>query len=318
MSNTLEDANYIYYNIRIRSNGQPTLANYDITKTVPVLKEALKYQMVVERFKLPSEGIPIFFWKTDYWNVTINNTTVNLQFIPNRNTPPKYGKDGIWNIYEFITSLNNALQAAYIAEFPAGTTPPFVTYNTSSKLCTFWKTESEVYDIYFNDNLYNKFQSFNYFENQALGASKQWQLLITNNYGLNVVNRSGTDYLTTVQEYQTVNKWSMLQRILFKTTVIPLAPELEGETENVTQGVITDFEPFEDNFDLTTFQYFASGALRLIDIISSSELRSINVRLFWKDEDGNEYPYILDSEMPLTIKLLFRKKLKYQLEDHSD
>jgi hypothetical protein len=314
-----EDPNYIYYNIRI--NGDTTediQADYSVDKTVEILNNPKEYEMSVVRFKIPADSIPIFFFEDNKWSLLIERNGVEtdsffLLFVQNTNGTPIYGKRGIWTPQEFVNSTNEALKQAYL---DSGLTddPPFIVFDPVSNLMSIYKAESEDYKIFFSKTLYDKYVSFPTASYDTSDIFKTAEIQTVNNYGQNIIQYNGKAYTKTTQDYISVNKWSMVQQILFRTTLLPVNPELEGNITNVTRDIITDFEPIEAPFDKSSYYYFGRGALRYIDLLSEQELRSIDLSVYWRDTGNNEYKFILNSLTPLTIKLLFRKKLKYQYQ----
>jgi hypothetical protein len=110
------------------------------------------------------------------------------------------------------------------------------------------------------------------------------------------------------EEYSTLFLWNDLQKIILETDSIPTAPELLGSQTNKTRKIITDFEPLSQINDRSTIQFFPQGALRFYDLISNYPLTNMNVKIYWADKAGTQYPIYLNNTDNLTIKLYFKKK----------
>lgn len=326
MNTNQEQADYIYYNINIKpdTTGRDTEAIYEINKTNPVLKHTEKYELAVTRFKIPSDSIPIFFFKQNYFYVTIQKDaeiqTIALQYIPSTNPSNAsiYGKDGVWTVYEFIDIINKGLLDAYNNLIDKGTTSeaPFIVFDSKTRLCSLYCEQifpSENFKIYFNDALFDKFPSFQSFYNRN-EQFRAFEIIVKNNY-TNTTVYNTKQFFIMEQSYETINKWSMVTRILFRTSMIPVNPEIEGDILNKTESIITDYEPIEGEYDKNAYYYDGGNEYRFVDLINTSELRGLNLRLFWKDIDGDVYPFYLNTHNPLSVKILFRKKLINRLQN---
>lgn len=306
---------YLYYNVEIPKTSK--YADYNVTKIITILNDPKEYELAVVRFKIPSDSIPIFFFETNYWAVTITKNGIDhtsyLTFVQNSNTK-SYGQDAIWTTNDFVKSVNNALKASYLSSGLVGQVP-FIYYNPVSQLMTLYKGKTQVndYDIYFNKNLFYKFLGFqNYYNNTD--DLKTARIDVYDN-GINNANIDGVDYLTLTDSYKSVFNWITVKRLILRSSSIPINPEVVGSSTSETSTIITDFEPIQDVYDRTPYYFDNRGATRYIDLNTKQELRTINIKIYWVDKDNKEY--LLENgffqDINITIKLLFRRKLKYQL-----
>lgn len=325
--------NNIYYNVRIDAqtsnetgaNGLPA-ASFRENRVEPIIENPEHYELAVERFKVPGSTIPIFLWKENLYEVQMEFDGVVitnvLQFIPNG--LDLYG-DAIWNYQEFLDSLNNSLTQAFIdmkAAKPLAppTEAPFFTYDAPTKLFLF--NAEKLYDdngavatieIFFNTALSQLF-SFQYFYESNLDRVK----LIPKDNGNNSAIINAKAYFSTPQEYTTLSLWNDLAQIVFDTDTIPVEQELQPGQTNVTQRIVTDFEPIETLNDRTSFQFFPQGPLRYYDLKSKYPMRSIDVKIRWVNKLGQTFPIYLDNDNAATVKLLFRKKQAVKLESDNE
>jgi len=309
----------IYYNVRIQTPTNDTRVELNETRVVPILDKPNEYELAVERFFIPTTNIPIMIFKDDYYFVSFsyNGTTItkSLKWIPNTTGQDLYG-NSIWNYQEFLDILNQAFLECFTDLKTAepgwsATNPPFMSFDPETQL--FFHNFPVIYsvnmDILFSVSLYQLFNSFVYIY-QTNSFNKEYKLKIAD-YGNNEITINGNQYLSTYGEWITLSTWNDLQSIVFETNSIPINPEFEQGQINKTQKIITDFEPIQNINDRTAFQYFPQGPLRYYDLYNDKPLYTINISVLWKDKNNNLYPFYINKNELLTIKLLFKKKERY-------
>ena len=208
--------------------------------------------------------------------------------------------------------------------------------------------DDDAIKIYFNSPLYELFSSFSairtvptVFNNNPINfdfgdRTGNYKLLIYDT-GFNrrpaaTGNNPGLSYDTIYleQTYSTSPLWTPITSIVFTTGFLPVVPELTGLPKNIgtaqqfastgnnanISNTLTDFE-----VGLTTgleykpvFQYAPPGEYRLVDLFGSNPLSNLEIKVFWKDEDGNLYPVTLGTKESANIKILFRKKALYNTD----
>jgi hypothetical protein len=132
------------------------------------------------------------------------------------------------------------------------------------------------------------------------------------------------DYYTISQDYSTVQLWSSLRKLLFVTNTIPISFEYVPSNNNVSNNdglnasipIITDFTPMiEDPKDIRSIAYYQPGGwgnYRLIDMISSKTLNSIDIKVYWQDIANNLHPLSIPAYSQANIKLGFIRKTLYK------
>lgn len=120
------------------------------------------------------------------------------------------------------------------------------------------------------------------------------------------------------QEYATVQNWNSVRRIAITTETIPIRKEsvpIFGRRDNhsatsVGFPVISDYalvsESAGDNRSM--LNYIPQGALRLIDMVSDAELRTISLKFYWVDSYENIRPIMIPANNVINIKLGFIRK----------
>ena len=113
---------------------------------------------------------------------------------------------------------------------------------------------------------------------------------------------------------------SDLKSIEFLTSSIPVNRELQGFQKNITSDFLTDFEPIESEkwYPGGVLSFYPQGPLRYIDLLANDPMLRFDLVINWRSKSGKSYPYYLQGDQSLTIKVLFRKKLDYLLTNFID
>jgi len=261
-----------------------------------------------------------------------------------------------------INLINNAFRQFRFSGFlDFNVFEPYIYLDSSSNLCTVagdvntYRTDlgggflnDLVYTgvkIYFNIELYNLFSSLKAMYFGALGpvVGADYQLImdtgtysgyagaqpyITNYYVNPRQNTTGgidtTDVINT-QEYSTLPLWTPVKNIVFRTTLLNVAPDIVGTPIVYEQGdlninngksntdilniMIDHTVPMKIGTEYRPFIYFEPiGEFRLVELYGNQPINAMDIAVFWKDSFGNLIPFILDIGASATLKLLFRKK----------
>lgn len=328
-SYTQADSTHIYYNIRINAqllNKEP--ATFNINRVQPVLDNPSDYEISVVRYSLPLTSVPLIVFKDNKWSLSLkigtNEYTEFLQWIPNTDV---FDFRYIYIVQDLIDMMNVALSTAFTnlsgANTITSTAPPFFSFSSVTNLITLHVPQSYLADgifVYSNASLYYKMNTFqDYYENYAEDSQLNYRFVIKDLFNNNVTY-DGIDYYTSTQQYATIGAMSDLKGILFETNSIPVARQLDGAQKNITQNLLTDFEPQQSNkwFGGGLLQYFPRGPIRFIDLLSTHPLNRIDLVIKWTSKDNETYPYYLQGEQSATIKIMFRKKTNLQLINFID
>jgi hypothetical protein len=264
-----------------------------------------------------------------------------------------------YSYQHFIDLINNLFNSYSASGWITGT-PPYMYFDTTTHLFTiggnvtlyrtdlqgnYKATAGSGYKIYFNIELYNLFSSLKAIYKGTTGPAvgADYQLIMdtgTNtsytsptqpyitNYYINPRNNSGgvntTDVINT-QEYSTLPLWTPIKNIVFRTTLLNVAPDIVGTPIVYEQGdlninsgqnncdilniMIDHTVPLTIGTEYRPFIYFEPvGEFRLVELYGNQPINSMDIAVFWKDSFGNLIPFVLDIGASATIKLLFRKK----------
>lgn len=148
---------------------------------------------------------------------------------------------------------------------------------------------------------------------------------IRNNIRNNTTGNVDTTDVINTQEYSTLPLWTPIKNIVFRTTLLNVAPDVVGTpivyeegALNINSGknnsdilniMIDHTVPLTIGTEYRPFIYFEPiGEFRLVELYGNQPINSMDIAVFWKDSFGNLIPFILDIGASATIKLLFRKK----------
>jgi hypothetical protein len=322
---------------------QPVVGQGNVNRTI--------YQIAMQK---QSDGTTVYdeiIWQPDDKTVPVPSGTVTSSWQTN-----KYYY--CYSYQHFIDLINNLFNSYAASGWIVGT-PPYMYLDTNTHLftiggnSTLYRTDTQGnylgsgagYKIYFNIELYNLFSSLKAIYKGTTGpvVGADYQLIMDTgsniayaspqNYIINTYNNprdnttggvNTTDVLNT-QEYSTLPLWTPVKNIVFRTTLLNVAPDIVG-TPIVFQEGDLDVNNGKSNTDILNimidhtvpltigteyrpFIYFEPiGEFRLVELYGNQPINSMDIAVFWKDSFGNLIPFILDIGASATMKLLFRKK----------
>jgi hypothetical protein len=178
--------------------------------------------------------------------------------------------------------------------------------------------------IVMNDALFQLFESF------AFYYSTQGVYLLLNGFNNlptseNAYYDANTQLAPTApptffkftQEVPILQLWSSLKDILFITNRIPINSESisidnAGNTTNIP--ILTDFTPaFTSGRQLLeTIYYIPTAQYRLIDMLATTPLQTVDITIFWRSIYGDLYPVRIAPGRELNVKLAFLRKDLYK------
>ena len=130
-------------------------------------------------------------------------------------------------------------------------------------------------------------------------------------------------YVQCFQEGSTISLLNPVSSVVFTSSLLPIVQDIVSvPVSNNASGVqsrnggsnltpvITDFQVAITalNTYRPDLQYTPNGEYRLIDLVGTSPLSSIEVSVFWKDFYGNLNPFYLAPGCSANIKIMFRRK----------
>ena len=325
--NGADDIDYSYYNVNIsNSDNIPIVAKFSENRVQPILENPSLYELTVARFSVPSNNIPLLFFKNDYYVKLIDQASglsvqTPLVWIQN-NTVNVYASTGRLPVYDFseITeSLNIAFKQCYtdLNVLTGGTLAniePFMVYDPTTQLFTL-NAETVGYDdkvantvqIVFSSSLfyvYNNLQDF-------FLSPDETRIRVYDTF-TNTAIVNGVTVLQMVQSQPTLELFSDIAKIELISNSIPVRPELVGGQLDVRKRLITDFN-VTGVADKGVISFFPQGPLRYYDMLSTYPLREIDLEFRFQTKDGETYEIFIDKDDAATCKIMFKKKIKHRL-----
>ncbi len=278
------DDSHIYQNLTLYNNTDGTVrASYDQTFDTPILAKSGDWDVMIERFFIPAQSVPIFIFPnpnaspvpTPYVvTLTYGGTdyATNVQYISYSSFATT--SDSYYWVYgyqEFINMINAAYQTCYLALIAAhpgvANGAPYLTYEPGTELIslnagpeylsangsatatvTIWM--NQVFDFF--QNLVNVFHGY---LTAGVSNPKAFQVIVQNT-GNNSITLNGpygyggAGYKMT-QQYSSLFNWNSFRSIVFETNGLPVVPELlrpntaVGDQNATLNGrtILTDFFP---------------------------------------------------------------------------
>ena len=309
------------------------------------------YQITMVRESDGAVAFDEIIWQPDDKSVPIPSGTVTTSWQTN-----KYYY--CYSYQHFIDLINNTFEEFLTAGFVTGTAP-YMYFDATTHLATvggnvtLYRTDLQgeylgtgtAYKIYFNIALYNLFSSlkaiYKGIKGPAIGADYQLVMdtgsstayAVAQKYIINwyenprdngASGTNTTDVINT-QEYSTLPLWTPIKNIVFRTTLLNVAPDVVGTPIVYEQGdlninngksntdllnvMIDHTVPLTIGTEYRPFIYFEPvGEFRLVELYGNQPINAMDIAVFWKDSFGNLIPFVLDIGASATIKLLFRKK----------
>lgn len=128
-----------------------------------------------------------------------------------------------------------------------------------------------------------------------------------------------TTYIVT-QDFQTVDYINSARKIVIVTNSMPVRKEYFPPPNTINSGasntipIMSDFQLNLDNVAgaQRSVAIYESDIYRLIDLISDTPMKRIDIQLFWADQNNNLYPIYLTANDTATLKLGFFSKALYK------
>lgn len=327
------------------------IATYDIVQNNPIINNPSEYYMAVTDFSIPLESIPIniarvipnqpdpnlmvaTFTITDSFGA---ETTQNVIYIPSTNIPPPIQNQpyqiitNYYFVYSYgflLSAFNNTLASLITAAgivLPPGIIPPYFTLVNDS----FQKIMLIVPDFFiinniqigFNDATLNYLGGFDLFYDINSTASRHKIQFINTN---NICDEFGTfdpagQYWKYIQQNYVLPQWNCLSKILIYTSSIPIRNQ-QSTSNNILSPdllsnlpiIYSDIPNYDTVAQARNYTYLNNAVeYKLIDLISETPLRKIQINIAWMDHNGEIFPLYLQPFNSCNIQLAFFRKELY-------
>jgi hypothetical protein len=271
---------------------------------------------------------------TEYVDFVPYDFSVSIPPAPSNNNGLQNIDTRYYNVYDvsgWIFMLNSTLNSCFNnlkAAHPTNpvTEAPFLIFNPETQFISFivpynYFTSGRI-ETYFGENLQGFFDSLEYdlFDNNPLTfglfvvyAQPFGSTVYSNGYSkYGIAPTNPPAYIEMKGNYGGVEKFAGLRAFVIKTSLLPIRYENTNSTANngdlSEDTILTDFNVSNYYGNRSDVIFFPQGPYRLIDILSNTPLRSIDLQIFWKDKSGFLRPMFVFQGDTLTIKLGFITK----------
>lgn len=264
-----------------------------------------------------------------------NNFTPPLQNSVNQIVTPYYY---IYSYNHLIFMLNNTLTSLWNTNFAGpnslaslfpALSPPYMQYNQDTQLISMVVPYifTQASKIYVNALLSSFLDGFRYHlvgTQQSFGKDLYFvfddkpNFYYPQKYVPNPTPPPLSTYYIYTQEYNTLQYWSNVEKILFSSTNIPVVNEItpSGGSQGIYSSfpILTDYiinPPFAGD-QRSIAVYNPSGQYRLINMNANYPISSVDIRVLWQDKQGKIYPIYINTGQVISIKIGFFRKSLYK------
>ena len=378
----------LYYNVIINGNPSPNEyyvpAKFSVNLNNAIIKDASEYSLIVQKFKVDSESIPLFHVEllqpqpkvinnmgfiTKYViYMNINGDIYSQNLIYNKPYGPqapiiKDNGDGtviydnrhnmfsIYSYNDFLVMINTAINSCVsqassitgtgstglidLAALEASLLSPFFEYDPITERIEYFFPDGYVNQLYFSRNLHpfiGEGFSTNYYWNNPTGINEKvfsinvYQFTY-NEQEVNGPQVFGDSFWVMTQEHKAISSWACINRVLFVSNSLPITKEYfplndtrgllintgtEAYSKMANMSIISSFLIDSSHAgDYRTSIIFSTFELDSSDIITmptNTDIKIIDVDVFWSDKFGNVYPLVLAEGKQIDVRLAFIKK----------
>lgn len=314
---------HIYYNLDIKPTANNNIAIFSENRVLPIVEKPEDYELAIVRFRIPSQYVPIFLWRDGFFvTITYAGVDFTTELLWTPNSPAGdfdwYGR-AVWHYQDFIDSINDGLKTSF-DNFVAGTAgfvgkptlPPFMSFNPTSERFSIYapieynSSAVNPVEVWFSVSLYEFFPSLQSIYG-PINTVKQNQIIIKSKYGLNEEIINSANYYEMQEETSTLNLWWDINSLVFETGSIPVVSEnLSGQT-NKTLKIITDFLIPPNSFNLSAYTFEPNGPLRYMSLQTSQPLTRIDLKIYWRSKQGENYELRIPENDSVSMKLHFKQ-----------
>ena len=336
---TDEDHVYVNINIDNKTDNVFKIANFNVTRTIPFIKNPSEYYMTVVRFSAPG-NVPLFIYPNDgkvanntFYSVTLQSANKTSQkflihtnyFGPDTNASEAIYPFGILYYQHMLNMVNTALAAAFTEVNNAGgvtaTAPPFFIYESDTNL--FSLIAQERYDpqtsfagtgirIYLNIQLHRFFKTIRSEFNGINTSVGRTYIYPVQDYGNNLTTAiSGVPAFEMRGEYANASAWRDFISIVFTTGTLPVRYEetpSEINDKPLFRPIVSEFFDNTRGFGRQHIFYEPTAEYKRIDLLGNIPINTIDLDVFWQKRDGTPFALPIPPRSSVKMKILFEKK----------
>lgn len=201
---------------------------------------------------------------------------------------------------------------------------PFFIFDSNNKKFNLYLPKNETYELFFNDSINNL---LSFFPHKYTGRTDDLTYRIYNPYpdGINEKEISTTPYKILTQEYVSLGSYfSPIESLVFTSNLLPIAPEgvappsiysksninKSVNSSSHFENILTDISlTLDDAYEYKNFISYIPSTYRYTSLGKSHQnIKSINIRIFWKCRyNGALIPLRMSNLSNIGIKILFEK-----------
>ena len=320
----------IYYNVIINGNPREDQyyepAKFSVLLNQNLIDDASKYVMIVQKFKIDSESIPLFHvqllqpqpkvvgnigFVTKYIvYLNYNGVVYQAPLLYNKPygpTPPiiKTNPDGtviydntnnMFAIYSydlFLEMVNTAI--ANVCQ-QAGISPvPFFEYNGLTEKISFFVPSGFTGQLYFSKSLLpfigEGFRTTYYFYNPP-GINAKVFSIDVRQLSFNTQTVGSNTYTVVGQEHKAISSWASINRVLFTSSYLPITREFFPVQKN--EGILV-------NNNMKSYQQLANMGIISSFLIDSTNAGDHRTSIIYSNQtlDGSD---IIEMRSQVPIK----------------
>jgi hypothetical protein len=270
----------VYYDVVISNLNNvdltPPIAYFNQTRNTPYLYNPSLYNLIINRWTLDTQTLPIFRPSIQSFSVDVNLTIYSISLSCLGQTVQQYviyqpqnqvapvprspalqpnglqdNQTGYYDIYSYgywISLVNNAFETAFndlkalvpLGTFPDGVLPPFMDYDSNTQKCSLF-----VNEVLFGVDAVNPVSI--YFNPAMAQLFSSFPFLIKNLSSVNGLNylilttlsKNIVDGIIQVeQELPTIGNWNPVMSICLLSNSLGIVPNNEGQPALYVNGVL--------------------------------------------------------------------------------
>lgn len=233
----------------------------------------------------------------------------------------------IYSYQHMIEMINDTLNIAML-DFPLidRKPVPYLIYDATTQLISIIVDKTFDFDIVMNTEMQAFFQGFDFdFFGHDRPNGDDYLLIYTDiadaDYNKpNIAPIYPPPYVKIEQNFISMIYWYSLQNLTITSATLPIINEyissVSTASGNNSSPVITEFTPdlSSTSTPRSILNFYDNGASRFISMRHAPDVKKMDIAVYWQDKFGLIYPLEIPIHQSVSVKFLFRKKLKYREE----
>ena len=304
----------VYYNLKLFNDTEdPIPVRFNVNRVNSIIpNNSQQWELGVENFSIPTYDIPILLTglDDDDYVITITQvdpgTTHSIIVVFDEYV----NENRVYDYESLVLGVNESIAQLCNGDFGL-TEYPFIRYNGNGNFDFYFpplftadrqdplNPVGRAYRIDFNFDLLRIFNCFEADIDGTLESSLR--------QGENLITWNGVNYAVRKSQWDPRPAMIRWTRIIFLSDSIPIRDELLGSETDKMESQLLDYIINNRVLDKTNINYFPNY-VKYNNLLNSSDLRRLSVRVMLEYEDGTLYPLDLYPDTNFFMKLVFRKK----------